>query len=54
MAQQLALIERSELEWHLDDKTRQIGRRGLEEARRALRAHARDRGGRPPSRPRAA
>lgn len=68
MGQQLALIERSELEWRIDDQTREVGRRGLAEAREALRSRTHDestplrpgrpghpaRPRRPPSRPRAA
>ncbi len=65
MGQQLALIERSELEWRIDDQTREVGRKGLAEAREALRSRTHGesmpmrprrpgRPGRPPSRPRAA
>ena len=36
--QQLVLIESPASEWRLDDSTRAIGRRGLAEARSALRA----------------
>jgi hypothetical protein len=36
--QQLVLIESPAAEWRLDDSTRAIGRRGLAEARSALRA----------------
>lgn len=35
MERQLTLIE-TESRWHLDDKTKEIGRRGLAEARAAL------------------
>jgi hypothetical protein len=33
---QLALLRPSEGRWRLDPKTREVGRRGLEQARRAL------------------
>lgn len=36
MSDQLRLIEPS-TEWRLDDETRQIGRKGIADARRALR-----------------
>jgi hypothetical protein len=36
--QQLLLIESPTAEWRLDDTTRAIGRRGLADARSALRA----------------
>jgi hypothetical protein len=36
--QQLVLLETPAAEWRLDDCTRAIGRRGLAEARSALRA----------------
>jgi hypothetical protein len=54
MAEQLVLLEPHSLEWHLDPRTREVGRQGIAEARRAIRDQARERGGRPPSRPRAA
>jgi len=38
---QLTLIETSEREWRLDEHTRTVGRRGIEEARRALQDAAR-------------
>jgi hypothetical protein len=38
MTRQLVLIETPAAAWRLDDTTRAIGRRGLEEARSALRA----------------
>jgi hypothetical protein len=39
MARQLVLIETStDEQWRLDDSTRELGRRGVAEARRALRA----------------
>jgi hypothetical protein len=37
MADQLLLIETSEPDWRLDDRTRETGRKGVEAARRALR-----------------
>ncbi len=36
MELQLILIDTDERSWELDDHTREIGRRGLEQARRAL------------------
>jgi hypothetical protein len=36
MERQLHLLEPSEPDWHLDDTTREIGRRGVAEAREAL------------------
>ena len=33
---QLALLQASEGRWRIDPKTREVGRRGLEQARRAL------------------
>jgi len=33
---QLALLQPSEGRWRIDPKTRELGRRGLEQARRAL------------------
>lgn len=36
MERQLALLE-TEKDWHLDDRTREIGRRGIETARASLR-----------------
>lgn len=38
MTKQLALIE-SKSRWHVDEKTREIGRRGLADARAVLAAH---------------
>jgi hypothetical protein len=38
MAKQLVLIESSEVDWRLDERTREIGRAGIAEARRALAA----------------
>jgi hypothetical protein len=36
MERQLHLLEAPEPDWHLDDTTREIGRRGVAEAREAL------------------
>ncbi|MBV8691387.1 MAG: hypothetical protein JOZ37_18995 [Actinobacteria bacterium] len=36
MARQLVLIEDEETAWKLDERTRELGRQGLAEARRAL------------------
>jgi len=36
MARQLVLIEDEEASWKLDDRTREVGRKGLAEARKAL------------------
>jgi hypothetical protein len=38
MTRQLVLLETPAAAWRLDDTTRAIGRRGVEEARSALRA----------------
>jgi hypothetical protein len=40
MADQLRLIESDATDWQLDERTRESGRRGVEAARRALRAAA--------------
>ena len=37
---QLLLIEGSEVDFHLDERTRELGRRGVAAAREALRAAA--------------
>jgi hypothetical protein len=37
MREQLFLVEPERHPWHLDERTREVGRRGIEEARRALR-----------------
>jgi hypothetical protein len=37
MAQQLVLISPSECDWRLDEATKELGRRGISEARDALR-----------------
>lgn len=47
MTIQLALID-TQPSWKLDERTRQIGRRGLAQARAALRAGLRDRAPGPP------
>jgi hypothetical protein len=39
MARQLTLIEESGHPWQLDERTKEVGRRGLAEARAALAAH---------------
>jgi hypothetical protein len=36
MARQLVLLEQNENDWHLDDRTRELGRQGIAEARKAL------------------
>jgi hypothetical protein len=36
MARQLVLIEARDTQWRLDEHTREVGRRGLAEARRRL------------------
>ena len=38
MTTQLRLIEPTEVDWRLDERTKAIGRQGLERARAALRA----------------
>lgn len=40
MATQLILIETGEHDWKLDERTRETGRRGIAEAREALRRAA--------------
>jgi hypothetical protein len=40
MARQLVLIIPSEVEWRLDERTKELGRRGISEARAALRRAA--------------
>ena len=37
MAQQLVLISPTEKDWRLDERTKELGRRGVSEARAALR-----------------
>lgn len=37
MARQLALIEVKDRDWKLDDRTREVGRKGIAAAREALR-----------------
>ncbi len=41
MARQLALISPNEIDWRLDERTKELGRRGIAEARAALRRAAR-------------
>jgi len=36
MARQLVLIEASDVDWRLDERTREIGREGIAQAREAL------------------
>jgi len=36
MARQLVLIEASDVDWRLDERTREIGREGIAQARAAL------------------
>jgi hypothetical protein len=40
MARQLALISTTEVDWRLDERTKELGRRGISEARAALRRAA--------------
>jgi hypothetical protein len=37
MARQLVLISPYEIDWRLDERTKELGRRGISEARAALR-----------------
>ncbi len=37
MARQLALISPDKFDWRLDERTKELGRRGIAEARAALR-----------------
>jgi hypothetical protein len=37
MARQLALINPTQFEWRLDERTKELGRRGISEARDILR-----------------
>ncbi len=48
MNEQLILLRPAEQPWRLDDHTREIGRRGVEEARAALRRGSADDGRRAP------
>ncbi len=41
MAMQLVLIDETERQWRLDDRTREVGRRGIAAARDVLRKAAR-------------
>ena len=52
MAEQLLLLDCDKDEFRLDEHTREVGRRGVAEARRRLAEE--DRAGPPPSGPRAA
>lgn len=36
MARQLVLLEEDGIDWQLDERTRELGRRGVAEARKAL------------------
>jgi hypothetical protein len=38
MARQLALIEASDADWRLDEYTKEVGRQGIAQARKALAA----------------
>ena len=40
MTSQLKLLEATDVNWKLDERTKEIGRRGLAQARAALRAVA--------------
>ncbi len=42
MEKQLVLVEPTEPPWELDERTREVGRRGLEQARQALRRARRE------------
>ena len=42
MARQLKLLEVNEPEWKLDERTREVGKQGVEQAREALREALRD------------
>jgi len=37
MARQLTLISSTEIDWRLDERTKELGRRGISDARAALR-----------------
>jgi hypothetical protein len=41
MARQLVLISTTDIDWRLDERTKEVGRRGISEARAALRRAAR-------------
>ena len=41
MARQLVLLEETETDWRLDERTRELGRKGVAEARKALTEAAR-------------
>jgi hypothetical protein len=36
MGRQLVLLDPNNIDWRLDERTREVGRRGIAEARRAL------------------
>ncbi len=36
MTDQLVLIDAKDVDWRLDERTREVGRRGIAEARKAL------------------
>jgi hypothetical protein len=40
MARQLTLINPNEADWHLDERTKEVGRQGISDARAALRRAA--------------
>jgi hypothetical protein len=42
MERQLVLLEDDQSEWRLDERTREVGRQGVEQAREALRRALRD------------
>ncbi len=43
MQRQLVLIDKAPRSWQLDERTREVGRKGLAEARRALASSSRTR-----------
>jgi len=42
MERQLALLEVNQKEWKLDERTREVGKQGVEQAREALQQALRD------------
>ncbi|MGH2684645.1 MAG: hypothetical protein ACRDJP_04160 [Actinomycetota bacterium] len=42
MERQLALLEVNDKEWKLDERTREVGKQGVEQAREALRRAMRE------------
>lgn len=48
MSDQLVLIEAADVDWRIDAQTKEIGLRGIAEARKALAEASRRAGGRPP------